>query len=137
MDYIIESIIGLTADLYCGYSKEDARELYLQGGCYELAKIIKDFVDGITIYINKEKDHCVFSFEGVLYDANGIVRENIENYRVASETEIKFMEKNFGFFLKGLRLYENITLEVRKKTLGGILQRYRSDLLQNSRQQRH
>lgn len=137
MDYAIEAIVKLTADIYFGGSIDEAREIYLHGGCYEFLKIIKEFVPDIVFYIHKENQHCVFSFEGNLYDANGVINSHINDYKVADEKEKQFMESTFGNHIKGLQLYKNITFEIRKKTLVGFLQMYMKQSCQSFRRQSH
>ena len=97
----IECIIDSTTDLksdYFYYSRfEQIQSFYTYGGCYEFVKIVKHFLPNIKIFVNKGRkiEHCIFSYNDILYDANGEIK-NIEDYRIATKEDIEYMERNFG-----------------------------------------
>ncbi len=120
MEYIIEFIIDLTDKLYfkdyIQTNKEEqmisAKYIYLHGACYELAKMVKQLVPEAEICINQENNHCVIAYDGLLYDANGLVEEETDHYRLANEKEIGLMEKEFGTYFRMLQLSQTIAPKI-------------------------
>ena len=98
---LIECILDSTTDLkheaFCNLSTKQIQYFYTHGGCYDFVKIVKHFLPDITILVNSDikKAHCVFSYNNILYDANGEV-ENTNDYRIATEEDIEHMENSFG-----------------------------------------
>ena len=60
----IEFIVDLANDELYEKLDGDARNYFLNGGCYELAKIVKKYVDRCQIVINKSNDHCAILYQG-------------------------------------------------------------------------
>ena len=120
MEYIIEFIIDLTDKLYfkdfIQEEEEDpvvsAKYIYLNGACYELAKMVKQVVPEAQILINQENNHCVVEYDGLLYDANGLVEKDVDQYQLAGEKEIKLMEEKFGTYFRMLQLSQTIAPKI-------------------------
>ena len=78
---------------------------FLNGGCFWLASILHQGIDGPVFMINRVEEHCALYFENELYDIRG--RISVQNFHPASEREISFMKKNYvpKFDVKKLEEY--------------------------------
>lgn len=78
---------------------------FLNGGCFWLASILHQGIDGSVFMINRAEEHCALYFENGLYDIRG--RISAQNFHPASEREISFMKKNYvpKFDVKKLEEY--------------------------------
>ncbi len=114
MEYLITGIKKLIADIYFEGDTNIAEEELLNGGCYELVKIIKNFIPNeVSMRINATKDHCVLAYDGYLYDASGIIR-NTEDFKIPSEKDLNYINFRFGKRVKSLQFYQTITKEIEK-----------------------
>lgn len=113
MEYIIEYIIDLTDEMYFKDSPS-ALDIYLHGGCYDLAKMLKLLVPDSTLYVDDFASHCVVEQDGVLYDATGLISENTEKYHIATAYDLQKLEDYRKECVKGLRLYENIGMKLKE-----------------------
>lgn len=85
-----QTVIGILEAYFqdAGWEKQ-----FLNGGCYWLAKTLKRGIRDSSIMINRVQEHCALFFEGGLYDICG--RISLRNFRIASERDLQFMEKNY------------------------------------------
>lgn len=67
--------------------------LFLSGGCYWLANLLHQGMEGSSLMINRIEEHCALYFDNGLYDVRGRISPN--NFHIASEREISFMKKNY------------------------------------------
>ncbi len=77
----------------------------MNGGCYWLANMLHEKIQGSVFMINRIEGHCALYFEGGLYDVCG--RISMKNFHIASAREISFMKKNYipKFNTKALERY--------------------------------
>ena len=78
---------------------------FFNGGCFWLASILHQGIDGSVFMINRVEEHCALYFENGLYDIRGWI--SAQNFHPASEREISFMKKNYvpKFDVKKLEEY--------------------------------
>ena len=83
-----------TLELLEAYFAVDSwKKLFLNGGCYWLAKFLHRGIRGSVIMINRVEEHCALAFQQGLYDVTGKIPAG--NFHAASQQEICFMEKNY------------------------------------------
>lgn len=75
------------------FSERNWKKLFLNGGCYWLADILRQGISGSVIMINRIEEHCALYFENGLYDIRG--RISLQNFRRAGERDINYMKKNY------------------------------------------
>ena len=94
MEQFINFVIDLAnEDLYTQLDG-NAKMYFLHGGCFEFAKILKQYVKGSQIVLNKEFNHCGVLYSGNVYDATGMVKEKDKFIKV-NENDLKYMENYF------------------------------------------
>ena len=117
IEYFVRFIIDLANDELYEHLDGNAEYYFLNGGCYELAKILKKYIENSKIVINKSFDHCGILYNGKIYDASGIVEE-ISDFAIASDEDIKYMEDRFGLPEKenidGVKISDFIIEEIKK-----------------------
>lgn len=95
IEQFIDFIIDLAdEDLYEKLSGM-ATWYFMNGGCYEFAKILKEYLPDAKFVINKDLDHCAVLYKGQIYDSNGKVLKP-EEFNIATEEDIDYMEDRFG-----------------------------------------
>ena len=118
----IDCILDCTTDLP-GWEYVNTKQFYLNGGCYELAKIIKKFVPEVQLLINITHDHCAVLYDGKAYDASGEVE--LDKFKLADQEDIEYMENQFGLpekrMIKGIPFTEFVILVLNTCNLSGIL----------------
>ena len=123
----IDCIIDSTTDLP-GWEYENTKHFYLHGGCYELAKIIKEFIPEVKLLINNKHDHCAVLYNNTGYDANGEV--DLADFRLASQDDIDYMDENFGIperrMVKGVPFTDAVINILHNCNLNGLLQHAKS-----------
>lgn len=87
------------------FSEKGWEKLFLNGGCFWLANMLHEKIQGSVFMINRIEEHCALYFEGGLYDVCG--RISMKNFHIASAREISFMKKNYipKFNTKALERY--------------------------------
>lgn len=105
MEYLIKYIIELTDEIYFN-NVPTALDIYLRGGCYDLARILKMLVPDSTICVDDMVKHSIVEQDGSFYDATGLINEGIDNYHIANEEELYILEKYSKESVKGLHLYQ-------------------------------
>ena len=95
IEKFIEFVIDLANDLLYEKLDGDAKYYFLNGGCYQIAKVLQACIPKSKIVINDSYTHCGIYYDGDFYDANGIVSKN-ENFKIASKEDIGYMEEKFG-----------------------------------------
>lgn len=58
----------------------DIAYLFTHGGCYIYAKIISIIIPRAKVYYNFDEGHCAVYLDGVLFDSEGIIKENINDF---------------------------------------------------------
>lgn len=102
IEYFIEFIIDLVNEFDFFYTQQiNSRYYFLNGGCYELYKVVKHYFPDVICVITKTLDHCGIFYNNNVYDANGKV-QNPNNFVIAREIDIKYMEDSFGRGIKNL-----------------------------------
>ena len=99
MEEFIDFIINLTDEEIGDYLDGDVKHYFLNGGCYEFAKILNNYVQESRIVINKDSNHCGILHFGNVYDATGKVHKK-EEFRVATDKDKEYMEFRFGILEK-------------------------------------
>ena len=95
IERFIEFIVDLANDELYEKLDGNAKYYFLNGGCYELAKVLKKYIPNSKIVINNESDHCAILYNGKIYDASGII-EGRSNFKIANNEDIEYMEDKFG-----------------------------------------
>ena len=103
-DYVID---------YC-----DAAYYFLNGGCYELAQIIKHYFKEAEYVVRNDYEHCAILYKGKIYDAydcyddekkkelikSGInkneIYKRVDDFKVFTKEEIDNFERPFGRNIK-------------------------------------
>lgn len=75
------------------FNDPDWQRLFLSGGCYWLANILHQGIEGSVIMISRIEEHCALYFDHGLYDVRG--RISLKTFHSAAEREISFMKKNY------------------------------------------
>lgn len=83
------SLLGLT-----GGDKEVVAEMCRYGGCYIFAKAFQKQFGG-TLYISKEKEHCIVRNGIRYYDSYGEVKD-ISGFIECTQDDEIYMEENYG-----------------------------------------
>jgi len=122
MEQFINFIIDLAnEDLYELFEGR-AKTYFLQGGCFEFAKILKEYIKNCKIVINKEHNHCGILYLGEIYDASGKVKEEFD---IASEKDFIYMEDRFGIpemqYVKGKRISDYLIEELKKCNIDNLI----------------
>lgn len=77
MEYFIQFILDLVSDEFYQYlSPVSVKYYFLNGGCLELAKVLKHYYPEGEYVINEQKNHIAFLYQEQVYDANGIAEES-------------------------------------------------------------
>lgn len=95
MKQFIDFIIDLTNEELYEHLDGDAKQFFMSGGCYEFAKILRKYVSGCKIVINKDRNHCGVIYKNKVYDVTGMVKD-FSNFKIASQDDIDYMEEGFG-----------------------------------------
>ena len=87
------------------FGRKEWKRLFLSGGCYWLARTLKQGIIDSVIMVNWTEEHCALAFGKGLYDVTG--RISAAGFHAADENEIRFMEKNYrpGFDTEKLEKY--------------------------------
>ena len=121
----IEFIVDLANDELYEKLDGDARNYFLNGGCYELAKIVKKYVDRCQIVINKSNDHCAILYQGKIYDANGENPNKLEFF-IANKEDLEYMEGSFGIpevqYVNGIRISDFLINAIKECNIVNKLQ---------------
>lgn len=75
------------------FNRYDWQKLFLEGGCYWLANVLKSGIPGSYFMINRVEEHCALYFNRGLYDVRGKI--STRNFYQAKEKDINFMKKNY------------------------------------------
>lgn len=83
------SILGLIED-----DEVMVAEMCRYGGCYIFAKAFQKLFGG-TLYLSKEKEHCIIRNGIRYYDSYGEVKD-ISGFRKCTQDDEIYMEDNYG-----------------------------------------
>lgn len=126
MEYFINFVIDLANEELYEYLDGDAKSYFLQGGCFEFAKIIKGYIKSSQIVINKDYEHCGILHEGNIYDATGKVKER-NQFLKANQKDIEYMENRFGIpekqYIKGKRISDYLIEEIKQCNIESLIER--------------
>ena len=126
MEEFINFIINLTDEEIGDYLDGDVKHYFLNGGCYEFAKILKNYVKGSKFVINKDSNHCGILHLGNVYDATGKV-DNKEVFHIATEEDKEYMEFRFGILekqkIKGKKISEYLISVLDQCCIADILKK--------------
>ncbi len=76
MEEFIQFILELVDDEFFQFiASVPSKYYFLNGGCLELAKVLKYYYPEGKIVINEERNHIAFCYQNTVYDANGISKE--------------------------------------------------------------
>jgi hypothetical protein len=81
--------------------RAQSNQYFLRGGCFVLYKVVKHYFPSVNLMMKRDYKHCVILYDGVCYDANGIV-EDVEDYIPATSEDFILNEENFGRKIKQL-----------------------------------
>ena len=99
MEKFINFIIDLADEELGDYLDGDVRHYFLNGGCYEFAIILNNYVEGSKLVINKDSNHCAILHSGNVYDVTGKVEEKDE-FDIATNKDKEYIEFRFGIMEK-------------------------------------
>lgn len=126
MKQFINFIIDLANEELYTHLDGDAQMYFLQGGCFEFAKILKQYVKNSRIVINKDFNHCGILHSGNVYDATGVVKEK-NNFLIVKEEGLKYMETKFGLpekqYIKGMKISEYLIKQLEECNINKIIER--------------
>lgn len=115
----IEFVIDLVQEDDYFMNFGSAKQYFLNGGCYELFKVVKNYFPDAICMIKKDGGHCAILYEDKLYDATGEL-DDIENFDKATEEDFPYMEDLFGIGEYRISLKsESIIAEVEKCDIKG------------------
>ena len=99
MENFIQFILDLVSDEFYQYlSPVPVKYYFLNGGCLELAKVLKHYYPEGDYVINDQKNHIAFLYQKQVYDANGIAEESKwEIVHLLSELEDYYGNKEIYF----------------------------------------
>ncbi len=107
----IEFIVDLVSEDDIFYNiPVDAHYYFTHGGSFELYKVVHQYFKDCKCMMQKDLKHCAIEYQGILYDANGII-ENPQNFFLAQKEDFEYMERNFGLEIKNLEA-ENIQKDI-------------------------
>lgn len=86
---ILINILGLNEDYEIAIA-----EMCQYGGCYIFAKVFQKQFGG-TLYLNKDKEHCIIRNGTSYYDSQGAVKD-ISGFRKCTQDDEKYMQDNYG-----------------------------------------
>ena len=93
MEYFIRFILDLVSDEFYQYlSPVPIKYYFLNGGCLELAKVLKHYYPEGQYVLNEEKNHIAFLYQEQVYDANGIAEKS--NWEIVND--INKLEDYYG-----------------------------------------
>lgn len=122
MERFIGFVIDLANEELCDFLDGDAKKFFLQGGCYEFAKIIKAYIK-CQIVINTDNTHCAVLYDGKIYDASNEI--DSKSFNIASKEDIKYIEERMGIpekhFIKGKTVSEYLIDEIKKCNIGFLI----------------
>lgn len=99
MEYFIKFILDLVSDEFYQYvSPVPIKYYFLNGGCLELAKVLKHYYPEGQYVINEQKNHIAFLYQEQVYDANGVAEKaNWEIVNNVSDLEDYYGNKDIYF----------------------------------------
>ena len=93
IEELINFIIDLVNDEFSRFlSPVHARYYFLNGGCLELAKVLKHYYPAGKIIINEKRNHILFLYQDKLYDATG----ELKLYTYEEIKDINLIEDYIG-----------------------------------------
>lgn len=120
--YNLEKFIEFVADLvdefdfFCEVNI-NSKYYFLNGGCYELFKVVNHYFKDTKCVINKDLTHCAIFYNNEIYDITGKIK-NKQDYRFIDKEDICYLENILN--IKELK-NENIINELDKCRIKGIL----------------
>lgn len=96
------------------FHNHEWKKLFLSGGCYWLANMLHQGIEGSIIMINRIEEHCALYFENGLYDVRGKI--SMKEFRIAGERDISFMKKHYVPKFDTEKLERYFETNVRLKT---------------------
>ena len=122
MERFIEFVVDLVQEDDFFYETGlRADDYFLNGGCYELYKIVNHYFPTTKCMVRNDNEHCAVGYEGNVYDATGKL-ENKDEFRLASEDDIKYMSDNFGTITKLYQLCaDKIISDIEECNIKGML----------------
>lgn len=104
---VIDSINKINNDFFSTITGCESKEYFLNGGCLDFVRIFQSLYKDAIIMIKYDKSHVCVSYEGFLYDASGVV-EDTENYDIATNDDLFYMEKYSNNNFKPLNVADRI-----------------------------
>ncbi len=127
----IDFINNLVNDTFASFLDHvDARYYFNHGGCLEFAEVLQNFFPKGKIQIRKDFDHFVFSYNDILYDTNGRVKEK-EDYFNISKEDIENYKERYGRGVKfeGKDVVSALTEEIKKCRMDFLIDKIRNSSL--------
>ena len=95
IEKFIEFIVDLANDELYERLDGNAKYYFQNGGCYELAKVVREYVPNSKYVIRNDNNHCGIFYNGKMYDADGIIKD-ISKFKIANKDDVEYMEDRFG-----------------------------------------
>lgn len=136
MEEFIDFIINLADEEIGDYLDGDVKHYFLNGGCYEFAKVLKNYARESRFVINKESNHCGILHLGNIYDATGKVDKK-EKFHIATKEDKEYMDFRFGILekqqVKGKRISDYLISILDQCYISDILEKVNDDKRANSK----
>ncbi len=75
------------------FKGRDVNLIFMHGGCYWFAEMLKKYIPCSEIVFNRKLQHCASYFNNGVYDIRGRIMS--DGFFVASAKDIAYMKKHF------------------------------------------
>ena len=122
MERFIQFVVDLVGEDDFFYETGlNATDYFLNGGCYELYKIVNYYFPTTKCMVRNDCEHCAVGYDDNIYDATGKL-ENQDEFRLANEDDINYMKDNFGTITKLYQLCaDKIIGDIEECNIKGLL----------------
>ena len=123
VDELIRFIIPLFVDEFnIVYNDDEAIFYFLHGGCYELAKVIKNYFPTSEYALSKDFQHIAILYKEKIYDASICIKKEkkkyynteLSNFNVVTEEDLNKATVSYGrdIYINGKSIDEALIEEI-------------------------
>ncbi len=102
INIINETYEGLYDEYKNDYMYSSAELTFTNGFCFEFYNLLKRFFPTAELMMSNDRYHCAALINEEIYDATGL-RDDSENFHVATGCDMEYIYKYYGFFSMGLK----------------------------------